>query len=44
MIISSVCVEQEGSDMFPEMMNAEEDLIDVSSLLDDDTFISLAFD
>lgn len=26
------------------MMNAEEDLIDISSLLDDDTFMSLAFE
>lgn len=45
--ILSVCVEQEGSDMssmFPEMMSADEDLLDISSLLDDDTFMSLAFE
>ncbi|XP_057765231.1 calmodulin-binding transcription activator 2-like isoform X2 [Salvia miltiorrhiza] len=37
---------KDGSDMllFPEMMSAEEDLIDVSSLLDDETFMSLAFE
>ncbi|KAG6417417.1 hypothetical protein SASPL_119575 [Salvia splendens] len=38
---------QDGSDMssmFPEMMSADEDLLDISSLLDDDTFMSLAFE
>ncbi|XP_041993784.1 calmodulin-binding transcription activator 2-like isoform X1 [Salvia splendens] len=38
---------QEGSDMssmFPEMMSADEELLDISSLLDDDTFMSLAFE
>lgn len=43
------CVRQDASDMAPDntvdmMMNAEEDLIDISSLLDDDTFMSLAFE
>lgn len=42
------CVRQDVSDMVPDnmvdTMNAEEDLIDISSLLDDDTFMSLAFE
>ncbi|KAL1557831.1 calmodulin-binding transcription activator 2-like isoform X1 [Salvia divinorum] len=32
------------SSLYPEMMSADEDLLDISSLLDDDTFMSLAFE
>lgn len=41
-------MEQDATDMVPDIMEemnyAGEDLIDISSLLDDDTFMSIAFE